>query len=130
MSYRSIRLVLREDDLSKDILADVFQGEMRAVNQAVRNIYESMTEERREIICCIINNKHKHLSTVVQEEVEEAIKQMYVVLEELPTHAVIVTYPVCISRSFAKSTILCPLLDLGASFFLSNTSSFQVIFWN
>ena len=55
MSYRSIRLVLREDDLSKDILADVFQGEMREVNQAFRNIYESMTEERREIICCIIN---------------------------------------------------------------------------
>ena len=84
---RSIRLVLREDDLSKDILADVFQGEMRAVDQVVRNIYESMTEERREIIRCIINNKHKHLSTVAQEEVEEAIKQMYVVLEELPTVA-------------------------------------------
>ena len=97
MSYRSIRLVLREDDLSEDILADVFQGEMRAVNQAVKNIYESMTEGRREIIRCIINNKHKHLSTVAQEEVEEAIKQIYVVLEELPTSILLERETMCFS---------------------------------
>lgn len=82
MSYRSIRLVLKEDDLSSDILADVFEGEMRAVNQAVNNIYDDMNEGRRnEIISCILNNKHRYLSTVSQKEVEEAIKKVYEVSE-------------------------------------------------
>ena len=85
MSYRSIRLVLKEDDLFRDILTDVFEGKMRAVNQAVKNIYDNMDEERREIIRCILNNRHRYLSTVSQEEVEEAIKKVYEVLEELPT---------------------------------------------
>ena len=107
MSYRSIRLVLREDDLSKDILADVFQGEMRAVNQAVRGIYESMAEKEREIIRCIINNKQKHLSTVAQEEVEEAIQQMYAVLEELPTIKVCFSLKINPPRTCDKLLKVC-----------------------